>query len=400
MVREALAQTETPPPSPKLKKLNPVKEKKERDKARKELEKKEKGKHKEEEKKIPKVKLRLSAPNSKSGPSDIAVDRDPTNILLPDSRPASPFTSSSSTPRSSSASGSSSGFSSLTSLSSTSSTSKATYSPTSGTASPAKLPSSSLPPNLHPHHSHTLHFPATSTAHLLHSHSARTNRSPKRSFDESSASGEETGREDGGKRTRTRSGLGASAEGVLPVPRASLLSGRTKRALEHDRDTIDNVMEVDANPDVEADVADEEADPDTPGLSAGGSSSLSCTSSSSTPSSSASPSPPPPATRHDSPSRHEKPLTRRQRKALGLPKPRAALSYGRGTGSGLGAGVSVSGRKKTGAGAAGKIVIPGGRWKGKVQVAVRDGEEGADDGEWRRNGTGRVDVRGFRELKI
>jgi len=64
--------------------------------------------------------------------------------------------------------------------------------------------------------------------------------------------------------------------------------------------------------------------------------------------------------------------------------------------------VSVSGRKKTGAAAAaaGKIVIPGGRWKGKVQVAVRDGEEGGDDGEWRRNGTGRVDVRGFRELKI
>jgi len=41
---------------------------------------------------------------------------------------------------------------------------------------------------------------------------------------------------------------------------------------------------------------------------------------------------------------------------------------------------------------------------------VRDGDEGGDedededdddgDAEWKRNGTGRVDVRGFRELKI
>ncbi|KAJ7156172.1 hypothetical protein C8R46DRAFT_1165706 [Mycena filopes] len=76
--------------------------------------------------------------------------------------------------------------------------------------------------------------------------------------------------------------------------------------------------------------------------------------------SSMSPSPPP----EPVPVPVVKPMTRRQRKALGLPKPR---------------GTSV-------AGGAGKIVIPGGRYEGT--------------GEWKRNGTGRVDVRGFRELKI
>lgn len=105
----------------------------------------------------------------------------------------------------------------------------------------------------------------------------------------------------------------------------------------------------------------------------------------------------------------EKPLTRRQRKALGLPKARAALVFGRDNNS-PGAGV-VTG--------AGKIVIPGGRFKGRAAVKVREFREGEDedggDGieaeaavdatngeveEWVRTGVGRVDVRGFRELKI
>ena len=82
-----------------------------------------------------------------------------------------------------------------------------------------------------------------------------------------------------------------------------------------------------------------------------------------------------------------KQLTRRQRKALGLPKIRPPPHL---TSSSSSAG-------------AGKIVIPGGKWKGRqsqdtaVGVVV-DGDGG--DEEWRRNGTGRVDVRGFRELKI
>ena len=87
----------------------------------------------------------------------------------------------------------------------------------------------------------------------------------------------------------------------------------------------------------------------------------------------------------------ERPLTRRQRKALGLPKPRAALVG-----------------KRTGAG---KIVIPGGRFKksagatteNKGLAKIREvGDASVDDegSEWQRNGTGRLDVRGFRELKI
>ncbi|KAH7882750.1 hypothetical protein F5I97DRAFT_1939324 [Phlebopus sp. FC_14] len=85
----------------------------------------------------------------------------------------------------------------------------------------------------------------------------------------------------------------------------------------------------------------------------------------------------------------QKPLTRRQRKLLGLPKPRAALV-----------------QKRAGAGT---IIIPGGRFKkegAKTTVSIRlPGDDNADDDgsvqdEWQRNGTGRLDVRGFRELRI
>jgi OTU domain-containing protein 3 len=64
---------------------------------------------------------------------------------------------------------------------------------------------------------------------------------------------------------------------------------------------------------------------------------------------------------------------------LGLPKPKAALAM------------------------SGKIVIPGGRYQGGGQVGVSPGEgegEGEKEEEWKTNGAGRVDVRGFRELKI
>ncbi|KAF7344992.1 hypothetical protein MVEN_01662000 [Mycena venus] len=87
--------------------------------------------------------------------------------------------------------------------------------------------------------------------------------------------------------------------------------------------------------------------------------------------SSVSPSPPP------QPVPVAKPLTRRERKKLGLPKTRA-------TAAAASAGAVAKGGG--GGGGAGKIVIPGGRFEGT--------------GEWRRNGTGRLDVRGFRELKI
>jgi len=65
-------------------------------------------------------------------------------------------------------------------------------------------------------------------------------------------------------------------------------------------------------------------------------------------------------------------LTKRERKAAGLPRQRNG---------------------------AGKIVIPGGRFR--VAADAQSDGHGADvQGEWSRNGTGRVDVRGFRELRI
>ncbi|KAJ3799575.1 hypothetical protein GGU11DRAFT_858414, partial [Lentinula aff. detonsa] len=68
----------------------------------------------------------------------------------------------------------------------------------------------------------------------------------------------------------------------------------------------------------------------------------------------------------------ERPLTRRQRKKLGLPKAR---------------NVSVSGK------GIGKIIIPGGK-------AIKQSRDASSAAEWTANGNGRVDVRGFRELKI
>ena len=77
--------------------------------------------------------------------------------------------------------------------------------------------------------------------------------------------------------------------------------------------------------------------------------------------------------------RGERPMTRRERKRLGLPKPTRML--------GRDEGRSV-----------GRIVIPGGRFSRGVEVKV-EGEVDGDE-EWRKNGSGRLDVRGFRELKI
>ena len=47
-------------------------------------------------------------------------------------------------------------------------------------------------------------------------------------------------------------------------------------------------------------------------------------------------------------------------------------------------------------------MIPGGKFKGKKggQKAVKEDQDDDADAEWAKNGTGRVDVRGFRELKI
>ena len=80
-------------------------------------------------------------------------------------------------------------------------------------------------------------------------------------------------------------------------------------------------------------------------------------------------------------------LTRRQRKKLGLPKARPAH-----------VGSTVARTRS-----AGKIVIPGGKCdKPSSKATVADGSEDDPEAnaEWRKNGTGRLDVRGFRELKI
>ena len=115
-------------------------------------------------------------------------------------------------------------------------------------------------------------------------------------------------------------------------------------------------MDADADADVDADADDA----DTPALSE--TASLS-------PVSSPSPSPSPPPAPTSAPRR----LTKRERKAAGLPRPR---------------------------GSAGKIVIPGGRFRVAADAKDDGGPRADVQGEWARNGTGRVDVRGFRELRI
>jgi OTU domain-containing protein 3 len=120
--------------------------------------------------------------------------------------------------------------------------------------------------------------------------------------------------------------------------------------IEVDEDNGDGDGDVDADADVDVNADDA----DTPSLSE--TASLS-------PVSSPSPSPSPP------PISTPRRLTKRERKVAGLPRQR---------------------------GSAGKIVIPGGRFRAADDVgSVVDA-----DGEWARNGTGRVDVRGFRELRI
>lgn len=179
----------------------------------------------------------------------------------------------------------------------------------------------------------------------------RVHRSPKRSFDESSGSSSVS--DSIAKRTRSAQKLPPATQ-LRPDP---------------------IVIEVE-------DPEDEES---APGVSTPRSSGS--TRSSSVMSS------PLPGTPPPEPEPVSRPLTRRQRKALGLPKPRAAL---------------VSKRAS-----AGRIVIPGGRFNrttgttdekgsanmGEVGDASMD-DEGSVQEKWQRNGTGRLDVRGFRELRI
>lgn len=184
----------------------------------------------------------------------------------------------------------------------------------------------------------------------------RSYRSPKRTFDESSASSLAHSESSQSAAKRAKSASRAPSrirnDDVLPVAEPAMPQSLG--------------MQVD------------DLDIDTPDLSVSGSSPESVSSLSSVPSPAATP--PPPA----SPERR---MTRRQRKALGLPKPRPALVG------------NTSARTRSGAG---KIVIPGGRYKKTVTkpTVQEDGNDTEASAEWRHNGTGRVDVRGFRELKI
>ena len=46
-------------------------------------------------------------------------------------------------------------------------------------------------------------------------------------------------------------------------------------------------------------------------------------------------------------------------------------------------------------------MIPGGKYKGKKGGrGIKEEPDDDTEAEWAKNGTGRVDVRGFRELKI
>jgi hypothetical protein len=145
---------------------------------------------------------------------------------------------------------------------------------------------------------------------------------------------------------RTRRG---TVRGLTAVPRDE--DADMDADIDVDGDDVDGDRDADADIDADAD--------DTPALSE--TASLS-------PISSPSPSPsPPPVSISTPPPRR---LTKRERKAAGLPRQR---------------------------GSAGKIVIPGGRFRaGDAPGGARVDAEG----EWVRNGTGRVDVRGFRELRI
>ena len=212
--------------------------------------------------------------------------------------------------------------------------------PLPGSASP------SPPPSTAPS-SQASAFPAVS---LLE---PRAYRSPKRTFDESSASSQ----------------MSESSQSAAKRAKSSSRATSTSRTLNADDTTLPSVATEDMPVDPE--------DLDTPDLSASASSPESVSSLSSI--SSPEPTPPPPEP--------EKRLTRRQRKALGLPKPRPALV------------ASTAARTRS----AGKIVIPGGKFqKSSSKAGVADGSEDDPDAnaEWRKNGTGRLDVRGFRELKI
>lgn len=334
-----------------------------------------------------------SMPQVAGSVTDLPSQCDPSLIPLPISRSASPFIGS--------------------------------YSSLVASSAPSPLPSSSLANEVYPEDPSPLTHICTSEGIVhdhphLHAHVLQTPRShyrsPKRTFDESSASGTEEDPENSKRSRRRVCSTGWSGPDTSSTQDVSTV-GKVVEDEVDKGDLADSIMHVDA--DAEAN----EIDP--PSLSPGRSSSpLSSVASSVAPSVSGtssevdvddqidlesqaddpdndatamlSSSPKLPAPLKTPRQQHlpmhggqGKPLTRRQRKALGLPKQRQGV-----TGS-FGGTTNLS---------AGKIIIPGGKWKGRDDSAGQTTTLGVvgslADGEWRRNGTGRLDVRGFRELKI
>lgn len=170
---------------------------------------------------------------------------------------------------------------------------------------------------------------------------SRIYRSPKRTFDESSASSE-------------------SSQSLAKRHKG------TTRPLEEEASIVDSRSPLGLDPE------EGDGDMDTPPLTLSAPDSPSSMSSLSTISSPEATPPPP--------SREERQLTQRQLKKLGLPMARHA---------------SPLQTKRS----AGKIVIPGGRMKRAGAASTAPAGAGKVE-EWQKNGTGRLDVRGFRELKI
>ncbi|KAF8063988.1 hypothetical protein FPV67DRAFT_1697873 [Lyophyllum atratum] len=295
------------------------------------------------------LKLSPSGTSTPTGATESAV-LDPAGIPLPTSRAASPFPAPIITPE-----GPAPAPHPL----------RTSHVP----SSQGPVPITSLPPHLEPP------LPPSSSA-LPHLH-PRTKQSPKRALDTTGDDSECSAASSSSKRSRTTRSRSRPSSSYAQAP-------HTPGMMDVERDSMTD---------------------GTPSLSPP-SSAASSSSAASTPSSSLAPPSPPsssasslspassPEPEIEQPDNHvlpvihsparDRPMTRRQRKALGLPKPRAALGVGVG---------------------AGRIVIPGGRFRRGVGVGGGVGEEGGEGGEgeggeWVRNGTGRVDVRGFRELKI
>ena len=183
----------------------------------------------------------------------------------------------------------------------------------------------------------------------------RTTKSPKRNFYESSSPDLEDGDEYGSEAGTKRARLGSRTE----------------------KDADDDVSEEGDENGAEESHSRACAPDSTLSISSEVSS-LSSVPSSSSPS----PSPPPPTYYkpdrvseqvRQTRKRVEKPLTRKQKKVMGL--------------------MDKKNRKS-----AGVIVIPAGKRQSGGGTSIDDAQEAK--GEWLKNGNGRVDVRGFRELRI